>query len=213
MEAGTSIKLQSGFKLCNGANFKASIDGSNPVLKSRPVEQLSTPYIAGSKYASSIDSYTVNADDYDAVNWLLLGENVDYSSSLNKFDIPTDLKNGQYTLICRGEKNGQIAAASKIIVVKNAVASRLEADLGSSSVGLNLYPNPTTGIVSINLEAIEGKVNVIVRNLLGKVVAKYNNVSASNPEIDLSALGKGIYFVDLISCNGEKVVNQKIIKQ
>jgi hypothetical protein len=49
MEAGTSIKLESGFKLCNGANLKASVDGSNPVLKSSSVEQLSTPVIVWKK--------------------------------------------------------------------------------------------------------------------------------------------------------------------
>ncbi|MDA3817860.1 MAG: hypothetical protein PF486_10820, partial [Prolixibacteraceae bacterium] len=43
MEAGTSIKLESGFKLCNGATFKASVDGSNPMLKSSSVEQIEPP--------------------------------------------------------------------------------------------------------------------------------------------------------------------------
>ena len=67
MEAGTSIKIQSGFKLCNGANIKASVDGSKPVLKSSAVEQLSTPVIAGKKYVSVGDVYTTNKSEYDNI--------------------------------------------------------------------------------------------------------------------------------------------------
>jgi hypothetical protein len=60
MEAGSSIKLQTGFKLCNGATFKASVDGSNPMLKSSSVEQIEPPVIVGDKYASDGEKYSTS---------------------------------------------------------------------------------------------------------------------------------------------------------
>ncbi|MBN2649229.1 MAG: hypothetical protein JXR50_05745 [Prolixibacteraceae bacterium] len=124
MEAGTSIKLESGFKLCNGANFKASVDGSNPMLKSASVEKITVPSIIGNKYISDSETYSITDSEYDNISWTLIGNNTNYIVNVSEISLPGELKNGQYTLICTGEKNGQEAASSKIIVVRNQLQSR-----------------------------------------------------------------------------------------
>ncbi len=87
------------------------------MLKSSSVEQIESPIIVGSKYASDNEKYTTNVDAYKNVSWILLGNNTSYGTHGNEFCLPNGLKNGQYTLICAGEKNGKKAASSKIIVV------------------------------------------------------------------------------------------------
>jgi len=65
---------------------------------------------------------------------------------------------------------------------------------------VNIYPNPTTGMVNISLDANAEKLDkIIVVNLLGQQV-KTIQVSGNqhNFSIDLSGMGKGIYFV---KCN------------
>ncbi len=77
------------------------------------------------------------------------------------------------------------------------------------NTSLNIYPNPSNGIVTIevsNLKSLQSK--VYVYNVLGKVVFEKEMVSNSNQIIDLSELNEGTYFVKLVSANG--ILNKKI---
>ena len=74
--------------------------------------------------------------------------------------------------------------------------------------GLNIYPNPVQGMLSIsNQNVIE---SVIINNLLGQqVLYKYGN--ATDMQIDLSALQQGVYLVKIISEGKEKTL--KVVKK
>lgn len=77
------------------------------------------------------------------------------------------------------------------------------------NTSLNIYPNPSNGIVTIevsNLKSLQSK--VYVYNVLGKVVFEKEMVSNSNQIINLSELNDGTYFVKLVSANG--ILNKKI---
>ncbi len=212
MVAGQSIKLEPGFKVCSGATFSASIDADDPTLKSLLIEKLNAPLIKGSKYVSNGGTYSTTESEYNNISWTLLGNNTSYNTDVSELCLPAELEYGQYTLTCKVKKNGQEAASSRIIVVGNAVATQLKHDLHRNDSYLMLYPNPTTGIVSVKLNGIEDEISCIVKNLEGKIIATYNDISVSNPAIDLSSLQKGIYLVDFAS-NGNIVARQKLIKQ
>lgn len=74
---------------------------------------------------------------------------------------------------------------------------------GGSSSGLNdlsmeaiqLYPNPTTGKVLIDLNSTFKNVEVVIYDITGKSVAKVNEVGAKSIVLDLSNLASGIYQV------------------
>lgn len=70
---------------------------------------------------------------------------------------------------------------------------------------LKLYPNPTTGIISINTET---SVNVSVVDVTGKVVFVATNVT-KDKNIDLSGLQKGVYLAKISSENA--TTTEKII--
>ena len=64
--------------------------------------------------------------------------------------------------------------------------------------GLEMYPNPTSGVVSFNSK--ESIKNVEVFDNLGRKIKAFNTFS--NNSINLSNLDDGVYFVTISSENG-----------
>ncbi len=82
--------------------------------------------------------------------------------------------------------------------------------LASESINtINLYPNPTTGIVNISLHLGVNTANLSIYNLAGEVV--YNNSNFCGEPVDLSGLQTGVYFVKLNSGNTNSIA--KLIKK
>lgn len=71
---------------------------------------------------------------------------------------------------------------------------------------IDVYPNPTSGLVNINLASDITKADIAVYNAAGKVVATTN---AQTPQFDLSEAAAGIYFVKITTNKGDFV--QKIV--
>ena len=80
-------------------------------------------------------------------------------------------------------------------------------ELSSSSV--TLYPNPTTGNLNVQLNAIE-TINAVVYDAQGKLILTANNLK-NGSTIDLSAVETGIYMVHLNAENASMI--QRVIKQ
>jgi len=70
-----------------------------------------------------------------------------------------------------------------------------------------LFPNPTESTLSININS-PGKLEIIVYNQLNQIVM---DIETSSTVIDISALKKGLYIVEIIT--KEKRIKQKVIKQ
>ena len=72
----------------------------------------------------------------------------------------------------------------------------------ASLEGVNVYPNPSTGLVNISNDlAVEN--NIVVTDITGKVVA--SKVASVATTVDLSTFGTGIYMVEVSNTNGKKV--------
>lgn len=89
----------------------------------------------------------------------------------------------------------------------NAIGVRLMADdsaeLNENTLeGVNIYPNPSEGIVTISNDlSVENTITVM--DLTGKVVA--TKVASSATTVDLTAVGTGVYLVEVSNANGKKV--------
>jgi len=83
----------------------------------------------------------------------------------------------------------------------------------SDFTGMNIYPNPSSGMITIDLAQNKGDVEVFVMNTLNEVVYTESTFIMAGKilKIDLSDLVKGIYFVKLRIEDKEKTV--KIILQ
>ena len=77
---------------------------------------------------------------------------------------------------------------------------------------INLYPNPTSDFVTISLDN-KSKGQVIVLDLLGKVVLN-KQFNSNQIQLSLKSIeSKGTYLVKIIDSNGNVIANKKLIYQ
>lgn len=74
---------------------------------------------------------------------------------------------------------------------------------------INIYPNPVTDNLNLDLELNEGFSSAVIYNTLGEKVSEIDNYQ-SGESIDVSAYPNGIYLITIT--NGNKVMNSKFIK-
>jgi hypothetical protein len=75
---------------------------------------------------------------------------------------------------------------------------------------LNIYPNPTTGSITIDLGSLKD-VQVSITTTTGKEVYTLSNVNQNKLDVSLSDFNKGMYFITVQSKNQQKVI--KLIKE
>jgi len=74
----------------------------------------------------------------------------------------------------------------------------------SDFANVSIYPNPTSGILSIN--GLNGKANVLVTNVHGQLIF---NAALVNNQLDMSNQPKGVYFIKIY--NNDEMMIQKVI--
>ena len=75
--------------------------------------------------------------------------------------------------------------------------------------GFELYPNPTTGKLTIELNQEVREYTIEIFSLLGRLIQINEKVTGKTHELDLSGLNKGVYFVKVI--NEKQVQTKRII--
>ncbi len=71
---------------------------------------------------------------------------------------------------------------------------------------VRVYPNPTSGVININLLPIKNKnPKVYIMDVLGKMIETKENLTTDKLTIDASSYKKGIYFVKIVSDNGNVI--------
>ncbi|MEY5048795.1 MAG: hypothetical protein RLZZ175_2154 [Bacteroidota bacterium] len=134
---------------------------------------------------------STNANDVDGsiakvsfyVDEILVGEN-----TKSPFDFKVaNLTVGKHKIkVIATDNNGGV---SKATIVTIEVVGELTAIENSTKTNLNLYPNPTSGIIQIS----QNVDNVEVYNVLGNKELSVSNVNT----IDLSNLENGVYLVKI----------------
>lgn len=121
------------------------------------------------------------------------------SGAINQHYAPTT--NGVYTVEVTKSNCVDTAACYSISNVDIKEHSALEL--------INVYPNPTTGSLNINLNK-QGTGMIYIRNVLGQILLQHNFTNTEFVSFDID-LPSSVYFIDVI-CNGKKLTNIKLIK-
>ncbi|MDX5348677.1 MAG: choice-of-anchor J domain-containing protein [Hymenobacteraceae bacterium] len=93
-----------------------------------------------------------------------------------------------------------IRVSSRVVGVKEQVAQKLV-----------VYPNPTTGLVTIDLGDAEKAAAVEVYSMQGQLLYSKPAAAATQHQLDLSAFTSGIYIVKVTSA--DRVLTQKVVLQ
>jgi hypothetical protein len=87
-----------------------------------------------------------------------------------------------------------------------------ENELKINNEKLKIYPNPNSGIFTIESLGVNGQSTVIIYNMLGEQVY-YTKLNSNTTQIDLSKEAKGIYLYRAIAESGEPISQGKFIIQ
>jgi hypothetical protein len=80
----------------------------------------------------------------------------------------------------------------------------------SDNSGISVYPNPSTGLVTISMPSVNGATTLYITDMIGKEVFK-SSVKDANVSLDLTNLQKGLYMLTI--SNGQSKHVQKLIIQ
>jgi hypothetical protein len=115
----------------------------------------------------------------------------------------TGLAAGTYTGLVSDENGCQDSVTATITLVIGI------ADTPTNST-LNIYPNPTTGIIKIEINAkVDGEVEIAVHNIVGEELLRKLSTS-NNLSLDISKFSRGVYILQMTTPKG--VFTHKILK-
>jgi hypothetical protein len=79
-----------------------------------------------------------------------------------------------------------------------------------SGTFITVYPNPTSGDLTVKMPSVKGRTDLEVTDLSGKVIYKRSNIKESQWNFTLKAPA-GVYFVKVTS--DENVFVERVIKE
>ena len=122
---------------------------------------------------------------------------------------PISGENGKsYTAMESGSYNVEIDKNGCIITSKCHVITII--GLEKSKRLIELYPNPTTGIITIALGDQFNEPKIWLNDIAGRIIGVTINRYDNGIEIDLSELGHGIYIVNFKE--DDSFVQMKVVK-
>jgi hypothetical protein len=86
----------------------------------------------------------------------------------------------------------------------------LESAENNFATQFKIFPNPTSGYVQLQFDAIQENLTIVVRNVTGKVVLSKQFLNINNASIEIPG-AKGFYIAELSKETGERVL-VKIVK-
>ncbi len=140
-----------------------------------------------------------NVDD-DTYTWSVV--NMTGTATIDAAGILTAAGNGTVEVVATANDGSGIIGVEKI-TISNQTGTGIN-DLAFKNV--NIYPNPTSGLVSIDLE--EKLTSIKIMDLTGKTIKVFN---AESTQLDISNFTTGIYFLEIANTERKSVV--KVIKK
>ncbi|MGZ4048731.1 MAG: T9SS type A sorting domain-containing protein [Bacteroidia bacterium] len=126
---------------------------------------------------------------------------------------PNDALYNGWTLDAGGNHERLIMNATIWLATTNAVTTGIESNTNNNIV--NVFPNPTDGIITLNFEEKSEHISIEIMNELGQSVynKKINDcMNGYIQNIDLSALSKGSYFLKIMADNTIQVKKILLVK-
>jgi hypothetical protein len=191
----------------NGMPFAPSIAGSYTVLGTDGNGCESTDIVdvtinaLPNAVAVALDAITINAtpSGASAYQWINCVNNTPIVGETSSTFVAT--VDGSYAVIVT---NSSGCSDTSNCVILNAVGISEV----SGSMDAQLYPNPTTGIITVRLNKVE-TVNALIYDAQGKLISTLIEL-VDGYVIDISNMDRGMYMIQLTSGSGTMI--QRIVK-
>jgi len=170
--------------------------------------------------ANGVFMVQVTVSDLGSANTLTIGNNGGVPALQNVF-FPRTYFVGPFDL---GERVDiyvyDTENSACITVLENLMgdcASLVEAPTSSSSEAfgdVNVFPNPTTGVVNVNLTALTGEnAHIRVMNTVGQLIEQrqVNGIESATERFDLSGQQSGMYFIHVQVDGGDTYVKRVVL--
>ncbi len=214
LETRTDIETSIINKFNSGiSNISLIVDSQNPSGNQFPALQsgLSANHAKVSTLSGIMHHKFVVIDNFNAASdpQVLLGSH-NWSNS-------AETKNDENTLVVHDANitNQYFQAFAYLYLQSGGVFSPNLATENNTfqNSEINIFPNPTTGIININNYSKNNNDNTVINltDMLGRNILYKSNTIEANNTIDLSNQQNGIYFLQIK--NESKISNFKIIKQ
>ena len=116
-------------------------------------------------------------------------------TTLNGQDIVVDLSMGVMINDANVTTADLLSDNGVVHVIDAVLVPSLASIVDNDMIDVNLYPNPTNGVINVKGENIT---NVVVRDLTGKIVLNTNNIK----NINLTGLENGTYMITVVGTTG-----------
>jgi hypothetical protein len=177
----------------------ANITGSASVCKSYTSVPYSIPVVPG-----ATSGYNWSITGGASVTWVNNAATVNFTSTVAS----------SATLTVNALNDCGASQPSRITILVNAGCRSMADGSAPSAVELSAYPNPTSGMLTVNFEAAESaKYSVKVTDLLGNVLINdiISAVEGVNmQELNLSNVAKGIYLLS-VETDGTQAQTLRIV--
>lgn len=184
-------------KLIIGSNAACS-DTASTIIVINPTP--TAPVISGktTTYNNYLDSFTVTPKSGSTFQWTVTNGTILNGQGTDK--IVVQWKAGTTTAIVEVFEKNAFGCSSDIKKL-NIGLSKLGVDDQLKSIGFEVYPNPSNGLITLNKKVIDNQnYTVIVTDVIGKVVQQINWKEMANNNqlaIDLSEQKAGVYHVTI----------------
>lgn len=142
-----------------------------------------------------IENYIVSASSiFPLVNFVTVPNNAVLGNTRMRIRITYDIATEGVIEPCGETEYGEVEDYLLNILDFNNVNN-------IDKIDINIYPNPSNGIVNISFDEIEIS-EIIVRNALGQEIYKVNTLNKQNTIIDLTGYENGLYLITFNTASG-----------
>jgi len=192
-----------------GFEFFPNLELAECVVGSNQIEMILLPETSDLRIETSTITNSSSAQGNGKLEINATGGSGDYdylwSNGASGTDL-TDLEAGEYTVTLT-----DLSFCFPPIITTYTIEGITSTNDFSSDKQLNIYPNPTSGVITVSSDDNVGKVQLAIYSIEGKEVYSKDHSMTKNAsvQLDLNRLDAGIYIMK--SSNGEKVTQQRLV--
>ena len=152
----------------------------------------------------------VRVFQWNGSEWTQIGDDIDGVSGSDYFGESAALSADGSVLAAGAHWNsGNGTSAGHVRVFTSPNITNIVKN--NSEMDIQLYPNPTSGSIQIEMNQNHGDIEVLVRNSMGQVISSENYSAFKNTPIHIEG-SEGIYFISIKTPNNE-IRTFRIIRQ